>query len=351
METLRKQQTLCLIQPIISPHPSQSTTKDRTMTQPESIDFRDLFRRWAFDGIDSLSIVVGYAKLLIENEDKLGSLTERQRSMIKTIYHASAGALDKWRDPLDYFNFYDRRAIHQKWTPYPFSELVDGALLSLQDYEIGKIQSELPDSLPVLRGNRWLVYAIAYLIFPKTNSRLSDRLTTIKAQAVENAEVLIHITTEVDLDPYEKAQSENLFYPGSRLLTARKIIEELYQSPFKTQISDQKLEFEFTLPTWQLDADAPLEVNLSLANNGGSIGLRLGQDLIVTFPNYRLVETPDKIECDTEVINCTGSQWTPEILQDRFTPVKVGQTLLKIKYYPDPSREVEIFSVNVNVNV
>lgn len=321
------------------------------MPQPESIDFRDLFRRWAFDGIDSLSIVVGYAKLLLENEDKLGSLTDRQRSMITTIYHASAGAMDKWRDPLDYFNFYDRRIIHQKWTPYKFSELINSALLLLQDYEIGKVKTDLPELLPVVRGNRWLVYALAYLIFPKTNSRLSDRNTLIKAHVTENAEIQVQIFTDVELDPYERAQPENLFYPGSRLLTARKVIEDIYQIPFKSQILGKKIEFEFTLPTWQLNAETPLEVNLGLANNGETVNLQLGQDLLITFPNHRPVETADKIECDNEILNCTGSQWTPEILQDRFTPVKVGQTTLKIKYHPNPSLEVEIFSVDVNISV
>ena len=321
------------------------------MSQPDPSNFQDLFRRWAFDGIDSLSIVVGYAKLLLENEDKLGNLTERQRSMITTIYHASAGALDKWRDPLDYFNFFDRRIIHQKWTPYSFTELIDSALLLLGDYEIGKIKSDYPDSLPVLRANRWLVHTMAYLIFPKTNSRLSDRNTSITAQVVKSGEVQINISTEVELDPYEKAQSENLFYPGSRLLTARKVIEDLYQSEFKAIITGKRIEFEFTLPIWQLDPETPLEVNLTSVNNHQTINLRLGQDLLVTFPNHRPVETPDKIECDGEILNCTGSQWTPEILQDRFTPVKVGQTALKIKYYPNPSLEVEIFSVHVNVSV
>ena len=321
------------------------------MSQPESIDFRELFRRWAFDGIDSLSIVVGYAKLLLENEDKLGTLTERQRSMITAIYHASAGAMDKWRDPLDYFNFYDRRIIHQKWTPYQFSDLLNSALLLLQDYEIGKVKTDLPELLPQIRGNKWLVYAMAYLIFPKTNSRLSDRNTLIKAHITENNEIQVQIFTDVELDPYEKSQSENLFYPGSRLLTARKVIEDLYQSQFQARITGKKIEFEFTLPTWQLDAKTPLEINLTLANNGETVNLRLGQDLCVSFPNYRPVETADKIECDTEIINCTGSQWTPEILQDRFTPIKVGQTALKIKYHPDNSSDAKIFLVDVNVSV
>ena len=321
------------------------------MSQLNDSNFGDLFRRWAFDGIDSLSIVVGYAKLLLENEDKLGSLTERQRSMITTIYHASASALDKWRDPIDYLNFYDRRIIHQKWTPYKFSDMMNEALLLLQDYEIGKIKLDLPELLPVVRANKWMVYALAYLIFPKTSSRLSDRNTLIKAYVTENAEIQVNIFTDVDLDPYEKALADHLFYPGSRLLTARKVIEELFESNFQARISGKKIEFEFTLPTWQLDAKAPLEVGLSLANHGETIDLRLGQDLLVTFPNHRLVETPDKVECDTEILSCTGSQWTPEILQDRFTPVRVGHTALKIKYYPDPAREVETFSVDVNISV
>jgi hypothetical protein len=321
------------------------------MSQPESSDFRELFRRWASDGIDSLSIVVGYAKLLLENEDKLGSLTERQRSMIKTIYHASAGALDKWRGPLDYLDFFDRRVIHQKWTPYEFSELVDSALLLLQDYEFGKVETQLPDSLPLVRGNKWLVYAMSYLIFPKTNSRLSDRLTLIKADLTENAEILVHISTEIDPDLYEEAHPESLFYPGNRLLTARMVIEELYQSQFKTQISGKKFDCEFTLPLWLLDPEMPLEVNLTLANDAETIDLHLGQDLCISFPNHRSVEAANKIEYNSEILDCTGSQWTPETLRDRFTPIKVGQTSLKIKYYPDSSSEIEIFSINVNVRV
>ncbi len=321
------------------------------MSQPESADFRELFRRWAFDGIDSLSIVVGYAKLLLENEDKLGSLSERQRDMLTAIYHASASAMDKWRDPLEYFNFYDRRIIHQKWTPYKFSELFEATLLLLQDYEIGKIKTDLPELLPLIRGNKWLAYALACLIFPKTSSRLSDRNTLIKAYITENSEIQVHIFTDVDLDPYEKAQLENLFYPGSRLFTARKVIEDLYQSQFKTQISGKKIEFEFTLPTWNLDLKTPLEVSLNLENNGESVDLHLGQDLLITFPNHRLVETADKIECDAEILDCTGSQWTPQLLQDRFTPIKVGKTPLRIKYYPGPTSELKIFFVEVNVLV
>lgn len=321
------------------------------MSQLDNMNFRDLFRRWAFDGIDSLSIVVGYAKLLLENEDKLGSLTERQRSMITTIYHASASALDKWRDPLDYFDFYDRRIIHQKWTPYKFSDLLNEALLHLQDYEIGKVKFDLPELLPLVRGNKWLVYALTYLIFPKTNSRLSDRNTLVKAYVTDNGDIQVHIFTDVDLDPYEKALTEHLFYPGSRLLTARKVIEDLYESKFQARISGKKIEFEITLPTWQLDPKTPLEVNLDLTNNGETIDLRLGQDLLVTFPNHRLVETSDKVECDNEVLTCTGSQWTPEILQDRFTPIKVGQTPLKIKYYPNSAADMETFSVDVNVTI
>ena len=321
------------------------------MSQPGSVDFHELFRRWASDGIDSLSIVVGYAKLLLENEDKLGSLTERQRSMITTIYHASAGALDKWRGPLDYFDFFDRRIIHQKWTAYRFQELVDSALLLLQDYEIGKVETQLPDSLPFIRGNKWLVYAISYLIFPKTNSRLSHRVTLIKVDLNENAEIRVRISTEIDPDLYEETHPESLFYPGSRLLTARMVIEELYQSPFKIQLSGKKFDCEFIVPPWQLDPAMPLEIKLTPANNNESVDLHLGQDLCVTFPNHRSVETTDKIECNTEILDCTGSQWTPETLQDRFTPMKVGQTPLKIKYYPSPSAEVETFSINVNVHL
>lgn len=319
------------------------------MSKSEPFNFLELFTAWAVNGMTPLIAIKGYAELLLK-ESNSESLTEQQRQFIEIIYFSSLRAIDYWSDPKTYLALHNDQ-ISKEWAPLKLSEIVSSAVSSLKDYEIGKVQTELPDSLPLVRGNEWLVFTISYLIYPKTYMTSPERQTVIKAHLTEDSEVLVHISTEIELHPAEKEYPELIFYPGERLLTARMIIEKLYGSQLITQVVDKSLNCEFILPIWNLASDIPLEVNLTVKNNGETVDLRIGQHLNVAFPSADLGENAATLEYNPEILYRGVITWdsATKIEHVCFWPYRIGRTSLTIGYHAGASSAVEIFSIEIKV--
>jgi hypothetical protein len=109
------------------------------------------------------------------------------------------------------------------------------------------------------------------------------------------------------------------------------------------------------LPVWQLAPDTPLEVHLTIENNGDLVELALGQDLIITLPDTVDWKSEKKIESNPEVLVCSGVRWNSgkktgtAFKQLDFWTFKAGETSLKIEYQRETSSEVETFSIQVKV--
>lgn len=323
------------------------------MSETDTLDFQGMFRRWAFEGVESLSPIRGYSELLL-NESKFGSLTEQQRHFIEIIHHRILSALDHWQDPLHYINLEDDKYVlsWMKWERKRLQELVDSARFHLKGYDIGEIKIETSDSLPLLRANQWLVFAFANLIFPETNRQFSKYPCIIKASAIKENKVTIQISAHIrDIEEgYIKEDRFNisLLYPGSRLLTARLVIEELFESRLEIDITRTGIECKFDIPIWQVPSDIPSTLFLNMENNNQIIELILGQDIIVNLPYI------GQAECDSKILVEAGGSGRstdsgPEIYEVRFWARTIGQTSLKINYHHEGSTENKIFSILVNI--
>lgn len=318
------------------------------MSKSQPSNFHELFTAWAVHGITPLVAIKGYAELLLK-ESNSGSLTEQQRKFVEIIYSSSLRAIDYWHDPEVYLVLHND-LINKVWAPLRLSEIVSSALSNLKKYEIGKVQTVLPDSLPMVRGNEWLTRTMSYLIFPKTYMTSPERKTMVKAHLTEDSEVLVHISTEIELSAAEKEYPELIFYPGERLLTARMILENLYGNQLITQIEDKTFDCEFTLPIWNLSSDIPLGVNLTVKNNGETIDLRIGQHLTIAFPSVDLTENTTAVEYNPEILYRDTIRWdsATKIEHVSFWPCQIGQTRLIIRYHTGTSSEVETFSIEIN---
>jgi K+-sensing histidine kinase KdpD len=221
---------------------------DCEMPSDEIQEVFELFATWRHDGLTPLVSIKGYTELLLKGV--AGDLTDRQREFIEIIYQSSLRAVKLWHHPTDYLQcrFGSRT---REWKPRFLSDVIAEALDYLEMYaQIGKVNIDLPDDLPPIRGTPELSSAFICLIDSDTPYYYwKDQPITIRAVLSKPATVVVHLHTGLKLAPECIKEPMHFFYPGSRASTADLIVR-LHGGHITVRATDEGTEFQFALQVW-----------------------------------------------------------------------------------------------------
>jgi hypothetical protein len=221
------------------------------MTQFEPKDFFELYAMWGVDGITHLSMISGYAKLLLENES--GNLTDQQKHYLETILKHSLRAHTDWHHTNNYLAL---RALSK--LPLRKTDVykdIQSAIKYIREYaQIENVQVNLPNNLPPVKAHERLESAIAYLLDPQPPGNdflgyLEEYTPTIEAWLKNNKFVNFKSTSGLHINPSLIKQPSDLLRMGTRLGTAKLMIQDC-GGDFEIIKMEPNIELQFTLPIW-----------------------------------------------------------------------------------------------------
>lgn len=318
---------------------AEDTNEAKTISDDQ---FLEWLACWGNEGLTSLALVGGYARVLLEG--RAGELTEEQHRFVEIIFRNCVRAAEWFRLPETYLAFrLGRHHVH--WEEIRLPELISQAISRLQS---GQVQVDLPDDLPPVRGCQCLQDAILYLIEPDLSLAPRSALQAqIRADKVGDSSILVQVRTGIHLD--EIGGFSCCFFPGTRLSIADQIIR-LHESQVKVQSVDKETEFRFTLPIWRMPPGVPRLVELTSSNNGDQVELMLGQDLVVHLSGILGGSLSWRVtKLDPQVMANGGYEAWGSDLRLRFRTIKTGQTSLRIEYNQTGSPEPGVFCVQIKV--
>ena len=209
-------------------------------------DFSQLYAMWRNEGLTPLSLIQGYAALLLD--EGLGPLSDEQRRALEIIQGACGQAINCWYHPTSYLELVSNKKIDFKAISLP--EIIEEVLKTLRIYAgIDKVEVILPNNLPLVRSNWDLATAIQNFIM--WNYATGERTSTpaIEAKLQDDKVVRIEIQPGYRLT---QMRDSDLDYPGTRLYVANAIIQ---RQGGQVEISsvNQNIHIQFNLYTWEDD--------------------------------------------------------------------------------------------------
>ncbi len=233
----------------------------------EPSDLYDLFLIWRHEGIMPLSVIKGYAEMLLEGS--VGDLTQEQRSSLEVLRRKSIEGIQYWHTLELYLRL---RYGPQKivWQSAFLQHIIERSLSDLRQIGFLKhreqVQVDLPASLPLVKVNGAIEQAIVHLIVPSFKRRDGkDYRPSITAQQISPEFVQVEILSGLQFEPEIKSgeiDKSLLAYPGSDLSVAYLIFQqygtplEFEQIRLENEQPSQAVKFRFTLFVWDDTRDS-----------------------------------------------------------------------------------------------
>ena len=219
------------------------------MLEDQAAEFLYAFASWAHKARLPLSIIKGYADVLVN--DKLGRLTDEQRQAMAVIERCCRSAQANWDEPLTYLHLrYGPKG--EKWEAVALSDAVTEALNNLQkSARVDAVRIVLPNDLPPVKSCGRLATAIANLIAP--DDYVQDLKPSLQASLIEGPAVLVQVHTKLKRKLRQKQLTPEALDPGTPLAVAALIIQR-HGSQLQVRSSEGGTEFRFVLPVWDADA-------------------------------------------------------------------------------------------------
>jgi K+-sensing histidine kinase KdpD len=230
----------------------------------------DLFQLWRHDGRKPLTLIIGYATLLLKAESE--NLTGQQKQFITSIRDSAMSASASLHSQGDYLQLRFAN-MDWKWEAVQLAEICEQIVSkSLQYSNKSDVQVNVPDELTPVRADRhWLSIAITNLLGHVVGYRFHPEFKPgIFAQERDDGHVLVRISTGLDLFRgeheysakyrlsigYDPNDIETFSWPGSNLSVAKIILDKHgsrleFRKLQKDDAEYKGTEFAFVLPTWQ----------------------------------------------------------------------------------------------------
>ncbi len=233
----------------------------------------DLFHLWRHNGRKPLTLISGYAILLLEAESE--NLTERQKQWITGIRDSAMRASASLSSQGDYIQLrFGFESMDWKWESVQLSEICEQILSkSLKHINQSNVQVNIPNELAPVRADRnWLSTAIINLLEPAVGYRYNAEFKLSISAQERDQHVLVRVSTGLELSGgdndisirhklsmgYSPNSIELISWPGNSLSVANIILDK-----HGSHLEFRKLgkdnaerenggtEFTFMLPTWQ----------------------------------------------------------------------------------------------------
>jgi len=214
-------------------------------------EFFSLYAMWGVDGISHLSMINGYAELLLK--DKAENLTEEQKHYLEIIIKRSLRAQADWHHTHNYLRF--RTISTMPFRKIDVHQAVQSAIEYVRRYaQIEDVKVKLPDNIPPVKGNDWLEGAIGYILDPQPPGGgfigyVEDYTPTIEVLLMDDKYINFRSTSGLRVNPSRIQQPSDLLYPGTRL-SAAKLIIQYYGGDVEIARLEPELEIRFSLPVW-----------------------------------------------------------------------------------------------------
>jgi K+-sensing histidine kinase KdpD len=231
-----------------------------TSSNPSSAEILKLFSQWRLEAISPLTMIVGYATMLLTAQNE--NLTEQQKQSIAVIRQAGLKSYSSWRNPSEYLELIvDSENRNWKWEPVRLLDVCERILSTTALFiNKSKVRLNISESLPPVRADlNWLSRAILNMLEPSVGYHYNEVFESSVSAEETDATIAVKIATglELSMDP-QFGNLEYISIPGNSLSVASMIIERhgsrlgfrRLPSPHQTYQS-QGTEFEFVLPTWR----------------------------------------------------------------------------------------------------
>lgn len=211
----------------------------------KDIDLYELLACWKNEDLTALSLMRGYAELLLD--DGYGAITDDQRQAINAISFACQKVIQRWQSR----GYRLQPLLHQEivFETIAFSDVIKEALEDLrQDLPIDKIAVTLSDNLSPITASRELAIAIVILVdyIYLHRPHRGDFSTTIMATLHEGQAINLRIRSAQDLETTNKIDS-TLLESNLDLRIANFVIQQ-HNGKVEVLPFGKSTEFQITIP-------------------------------------------------------------------------------------------------------
>jgi len=215
----------------------------------------DELRAWLsacrHDGLNSLSHVLGYAGLLLD--DPAGHLTAEQRSYLERMQRRARQGAECWDLAM---LFLELEAGEPVWEPRRLTDVVERATELLREAGAPEpARVGVPADLPLVRADAHLETALFYLLAPEAGrfTYIDNVPTTIEASLADLAIIRVLVRTGLSLPARRYPDPRRVVRPGTRFGAAELIVQH-YGSRLKIQADEAGTAWVFELGAWAGDA-------------------------------------------------------------------------------------------------
>lgn len=210
----------------------------------EDRQLHQLFAYWRNEDLTKLSLIKGYAELLLEGG--FGTITDDQRQAIDTISQVCQKAIQAWHNR----SYRIHPLLHQEIViePMALSEVIKEALDYLREQiPVDKITVSLSDALPLVNTSRELATAVVILVgyLYRQWPYRKNFSATITAALDENKAIKLQIRSAQGLELTNI--NSTLFESDFDLRLANLVIQQ-HNSKITILPFDKGIEFQIIIP-------------------------------------------------------------------------------------------------------